>query len=151
MQVPQVQLISDATWAQPLFGLYSYCTPFVDMSTSMNSTNCSATSTKTHTHLSNSLLAVNRGKRQLRPKANLRTCCVAQGWRGNRDKRLYLACKCPWDQISQGSTCHDVFKRLMVADRDRHQPQSKCAKLLCGTGLAGRLGQTNSASLYMCL
>ena len=41
-------------------------------------------------------------------------------------------------------------KRLMVADRDKHQPQSKSAFAVCGTGLAWQMRQDNLASLYMC-
>ena len=39
----------------------------------------------------------------------------------------------------------------MVADRDKHQPQSKSAITLCGTGLARHLHRGNVAALYMCL
>ena len=63
----------------------------------------------------------------LQSQYNLRNLLV--GW-----SRLVLACK-----------------RLMVADRFKHQPQSKSAMPMCGTGLARQLHKGNLAALYMCL
>ena len=150
-------LVGHAPWAQPLLNintaLHSYICPCPRIKLLYN------INIHQHTHIQYSYTLLyqkvfwqlTRASVNCTPKQFCKHAVWHRVGGANRDKRLYLACKCPWDQISQGSTCHDVFKRLMVADRDRHQPQSKSAKLLCGTGLAGQLGQTNSASLYMCL
>ena len=101
------------------------------------------------------LMVADRDKHQPQSKSACAVCGTGLAWQMRQDNlaSLYM---CPQQSknTSRGVCVHPVLaacKRLMVADRDKHQPQSKSAFAVCGTGLAWQMRQDNLASLYMCL
>ena len=101
------------------------------------------------------LMVADRDKHQPQSKSAFAVCGTGLAWQMRQDNlaSLYM---CPQQSknTSLGVSVLRVLaacKRLMVADRDKHQPQSKSAFAVCGTGLAWQMRQDNLASLYMCL
>ena len=99
-------------------------------------------------------MVADRDKHQPQSKSAFVVCGTGLAWQMRQDNlaSLYM---CPQQSknTSRGVCVHPVLaacKRLMVADRDKHQPQSKSAFVVCGTGLAWQMRQDNLASLYMC-